>query len=142
MCNFVGYVRSFVFCCVCRCIGLQGWLVKLIRLYQRRNVRGGDILLPSEGRLVAAFLFSNHKPESPTRGLRSSLPACTASLIVGSSKACDLDPDLESGPGHINIHSTCRTTNVPNDVTVVSAVLKYGHLNFVKYRHSAKFAMS
>jgi len=27
------------------------------------------------------------KPESPTRGLRSSPPACTASLVVGSSKA-------------------------------------------------------
>jgi len=28
-----------------------------------------------------------NKPESPARGLRSSPPACTASLVVGSSKA-------------------------------------------------------
>ena len=32
----------------------------------------------------------------------------------------DLDPDLDlgSGQGHINIHSTCRTTCRPNHVTV------------------------
>jgi len=45
----------------------------------------------------------------------------------------DLDLDLGSGQGHINIHSTCRTTCVLNHVTVVSALPKYGHLNFVKY---------
>ena len=32
----------------------------------------------------------------------------------------DLDVDLGSGQGHINIHSTCRTTSVPNHVTVAS----------------------
>jgi len=32
----------------------------------------------------------------------------------------DLDLDLGSGPGHVNIHSTCRTTCVLNHVTVVS----------------------
>jgi len=36
-------------------------------------------------------------PESPARGLQSSPPACTASLIVGSSKARDVDLDLGSG---------------------------------------------
>ena len=30
----------------------------------------------------------------------------------------DLDLDLGSGQGHINIHSTCRTTCRPNHVTV------------------------
>jgi len=32
----------------------------------------------------------------------------------------DLDLDLGSGQGHINIHSTCRTTSVPKYVTVAS----------------------
>jgi len=30
----------------------------------------------------------------------------------------DLDLGLESSQGHTNIYSTCRTTNVPNRVTV------------------------
>jgi len=33
-------------------------------------------------------------------------------------KCCDLD--LGSGQGEINIHSTCRSTRVQNDVTVAS----------------------
>jgi len=53
------------------------------------------------------------------------------------------DFDLGSGQGHINIHSKCRTTSMPNHVTVVRYALpKYGHSNFVKYRHSAKFEHS
>jgi len=32
----------------------------------------------------------------------------------------DLDLDLGSRQGHINIHSTCRTTSMPNRVTVAS----------------------
>jgi len=32
----------------------------------------------------------------------------------------DLDIHLRSGQGHINIHSTCRTTSVLNHVTVAS----------------------
>ena len=32
----------------------------------------------------------------------------------------DLDLDLGSGQGHINIHSTCRTTSLENYVTVAS----------------------
>ena len=32
----------------------------------------------------------------------------------------DLDLDLASGQGHVNIHSTCRTTCTLNHVTVVS----------------------
>ena len=30
----------------------------------------------------------------------------------------DLDLDVGSGQGHINIHSTCRSTDRPNPVTV------------------------
>jgi len=32
----------------------------------------------------------------------------------------DLDLDLGSGQGHINIYSTCRTSSMPNHVTVAS----------------------
>jgi len=32
----------------------------------------------------------------------------------------DLDLDLGSGQSHTNIHSTCRTTSLPNRVTVAS----------------------
>jgi len=32
----------------------------------------------------------------------------------------ELDLDLGSGQGHVNIHSTCRTTCLFNHVTVVS----------------------
>ena len=33
---------------------------------------------------------------------------------------CDLDLNLELGQGHINIHSACRTSSVPNYVTEAS----------------------
>jgi len=36
----------------------------------------------------------------------------------------DLDLDLGSGQGHINIHSTYRTTSVPKHVTVASHTTK------------------
>jgi len=54
----------------------------------------------------------------------------------------DLDLDPGSGQGHVTIHSTCRATCTPNHVTVALRSPKYGHLNFVKYRHSAKFELS
>jgi len=54
-------------------------------------------------------------------------------------KLCDLDLDIGSGQGHIIIYSTCRTTSLPNHVT---ALPKYGYLNFVKYRRSTKFELS
>ena len=37
--------------------------------------------------MVLVKTGKTYEPESPARGLRSSPPACTASLIVGSSKA-------------------------------------------------------
>jgi len=40
--------------------------------------------------------------------------------IVGSQMVRDLDLDLGSSQGHINIHSTCRTTSVPKHVTAAS----------------------
>jgi len=74
------------------------------------------------------------RPESLARGLRSSPPACTASLVVRSSKARDPDLDLASGQGHINIHSICRTTSIPNHVTIASPSTKLcGHLNWMSW---------
>jgi len=81
---------------------------------------------------------------NPAKGLRSSPPACTASLIVEVQKPHDVDLDLGSGQGqgHTNIHSTCRTTSVPNHVTVSSRSTEIcGHLNVVKYRHSVKYEL-
>jgi len=75
-------------------------------------------------------------------GLRSSSPACTASLIVGSSKAPWpwLWPWIGSRPHQHN--SMRRTTSTPNHVTVASRSTEIcGHLNIVKYRHSVKFVV-
>ena len=53
-----------------------------------------------------------------------------------------LDLDLGSGQGHINIRSICRTTSVPNHVTVAPPSTEIcGQLNVVKYRHSLKFEL-
>jgi len=46
------------------------------------------------------------------------------------------DLDLGSGQGHINIHNTCRTTSLPNHVTVASRITEIW-----PYRHSAKFEL-
>jgi len=35
-------------------------------------------------------------------------------------KVNDLDLDLGSGQGHINMHSTCKNTSMPDRVTVAS----------------------
>jgi len=58
--------------------------------------------------------------ESPARGLRLSPPACTASVLSKVQKPHDLEIDLGSGEGHINLHSMCRTTSMSNHVTVAS----------------------
>jgi len=42
----------------------------------------------------------------------------------------DLDLDLGSGQGHINIHSTCRTTSVPKHVTVASRITEIRPFEF------------
>jgi len=48
--------------------------------------------------------------------------------IVGSSMLRDLD--LGCGQGHINIHSTCRTSSLPNHVTVASHTTKIWPFEF------------
>jgi len=42
----------------------------------------------------------------------------------------DLDRDLGSGHGHINVHSTCRTTRMPNHVTVASSTTEIWPFEF------------
>ena len=105
------------------------------RQTDRQTDRHYNLLIPQQRSNAR-----NIQPESPARGLRSSPPACTASLVVGSSKA----PWPWPWPwGHINIHSICKTTSVPNRVTVASPSTEIcGNLNVVKYRQTAKFELS
>jgi len=42
----------------------------------------------------------------------------------------DLDLDLGWGQGHISIHSTCRTTSVPNHVSVASRIIEIWPFEF------------
>ena len=48
------------------------------------------------------------------------LEMCSYGQLSEVQMLRDLDLDLESGQGHVNIHSTCRTTCMLNHVTVVS----------------------
>jgi len=49
---------------------------------------------------------------------------------VQTFRDLDLDLDLGSGRGHINIHSMCRTTSVPEHVTVASRTTEIWPLEF------------
>jgi len=42
----------------------------------------------------------------------------------------DLDLNLGSGQGHVNIHSTCRTTCMLNHVAVVSRITEIWPFEF------------
>ena len=46
------------------------------------------------------------------------LEMCSYGRLSEVQMLRDLDLDLGSGQGHVNIHSTCRTTSMPSDVTV------------------------
>ena len=46
------------------------------------------------------------------------LEMCSYEQLSDVQMLRDLDLDLGSSQGHENIHSTCRTTSMPNDVTV------------------------
>jgi len=48
------------------------------------------------------------------------LEMCSYGQLPEVQMLRDLDLDLGSGQGHVNIHSTCRTTCMLNNVTVVS----------------------
>ena len=48
------------------------------------------------------------------------LEMCSYEQLSEVQMVCDLNLDLESGQGHVNIHSTCRNTCAPNHVTVAS----------------------
>jgi len=48
------------------------------------------------------------------------LEMCTYGQLSAVQMVRDLDLDFGSGQGHINIHSTCRTTRMPKHVTVAS----------------------
>jgi len=48
------------------------------------------------------------------------LEMCSYAQLSEVQMLRDLDLDLGSGQGHVNIHSTCRTTSMLNYVTVAS----------------------
>ena len=48
------------------------------------------------------------------------LEMCSYGQLSEVQMLRDLDLDLESGQGHVNIYSTCRTTCTLNHVTVVA----------------------
>ena len=48
------------------------------------------------------------------------LEMCSYGQLSEAQMLRDLDFDLGSGQGHVNIHGTCRTTCMLNHVTVVS----------------------
>ena len=48
------------------------------------------------------------------------LDMCSYGQLSEVQMLRDLDLDLGSGQGHVNIHSTCRTTCLLNHVTIVS----------------------
>ena len=45
---------------------------------------------------------------------------CSYGQLSEIQMLCDLDLDLGSSQGHINMHSTCRTTSLPNHVAIAS----------------------
>jgi len=58
----------------------------------------------------------------PKMAEKTDLEMCSYGQLWEVQMLRDLDPDLGSGQGHINIHSTCRTTSMPNRVTVASRI--------------------
>jgi len=52
------------------------------------------------------------------------LEMCSYGQLLEVQMLRDLDLDLGSGQGHVNVHSTCRTTSTPNHVTVASRITK------------------
>jgi len=55
---------------------------------------------------------------------------CSYGQLSVVQMVCDLDLDLRSDQGDINVHSMCRTTSVPNHVTVASRTTKIRPFEF------------
>ena len=58
------------------------------------------------------------------------LEMCSYGQLSEVQMLRDLDLDLGSGQGHVNIHSMCRTTCVRNHVTVVSGTTEIWPFEF------------
>jgi len=56
------------------------------------------------------------KPRKGAAVIAASMHGFASSLVVGSSKARDLDLDLGSGQGHINIRSICKTQTASRSI--------------------------
>jgi len=58
------------------------------------------------------------------------LEMCSYGQLSEVQMLRDLDRDLASGQDHIVIHSACRTTSLPNHVTVASGSTKIWPFEF------------
>jgi len=56
------------------------------------------------------------------------LEMCSYGQLSEVQMLRDLDLDLGSSHGHVNIQSVCRTTNMPNRVTVASTHYRYRNM--------------
>jgi len=79
-----------------------------------------EISGPARGLMVIAA--SMHGLLQPTCSHNHKVVASASAEIVGTSEGQwrDHDLDVGSGQGHIHIHNTCRTTSMPNHLTVAS----------------------
>jgi len=58
------------------------------------------------------------------------LEMCSYGQLSEVQMVHDLDLDLGSGQGHINVHITCRTTSTPKHVTVASRTTEISSFEF------------
>jgi len=70
------------------------------------------------------------------------LETCSYGQLSEVQIVRDLDLDPGSGQGHVNIHSTCRATSVPNHVTVALRSTEIWPFRFRVVSTSTKFELS
>jgi len=58
------------------------------------------------------------------------LEMCSYGQLSEVQMLRNLDLDLGCGQGHISIHSTCRTSSLPNRVTVASSTTEIWSFEF------------
>ena len=70
------------------------------------------------------------------------LEVCSYGQLSEVQMVRNLDLDLGSGQGHINIHSTCRTTGLPTYVTVALRSTEIWPFEFREISTIAKYELS
>ena len=58
------------------------------------------------------------------------LEMCSYGQLSEVEVVCDLDLDLGSDQGHVKVHSTCRTTCTPIQLTVASSTTEIWPFEF------------